>query len=72
MITIKRNCSSSIHDNPLKDKITFGDFTIVIEGYDYKAFDWLKNELEIKPEGLLDEIIHAGLDKVFEEYGGTY
>lgn len=68
MITIKRNCSSSIHDNPLKDKITFGDFTIVISEVDYTAFDWLSRDLSLKPADLLQEVILAGIDRMMERY----
>ena len=71
MITIKRNCSSSIHDNPIKDSITFGAFTIRIDGYDYRDFDWLKNELNLKADELLHEIIFAGLGRIVEQYGGA-
>lgn len=68
MITIKRNCASSIHDNPLKDKITFGDFTIVISEEDYKAFDILRVVFALKPDELLQEVILAGIDKMMEKY----
>ena len=67
MITIKRNCSSSIHDNPLKDKITFGDFTIVISEEDYKAFDILRVIFALKPDELLQEVILAGIDRMIEK-----
>lgn len=67
MITIKRNCSSSIHDNPLKDKITFGDFTIVISEEDYKAFDILRVVFALKPDELLQEVILAGIDMMMEK-----
>lgn len=67
MITIKRNCSSSIHDNPLKDKITFGDFTISISEEGYQVFDLLRVELNLKPVELLEEAIAAGLQKIREE-----
>lgn len=65
MITIKRNCASSIHDNPLKDKITFGDFTIVISEEDYQVFDLWRNELKCKPEELLQTVIRQGLETMF-------
>lgn len=67
MITIKRNCSSSIHDNPLKDKITFGDFTISISEEGYQVFDLLRVELNLKPVELLEEAIAAGLQRIKEE-----
>ena len=67
MITIKRNCSSSIHDNPLKDKITFGDFTISISEEGYQVFDLLRIELNLKPVELLEEAIAAGLQRIKEE-----
>ena len=67
MITIKRNCSSSIHDNPLKDKITFGDFTIVISEEDYKVFDMLRIALEAKPDELLQTVISEGLEIMFAQ-----
>lgn len=68
MIEIKRSCNSSIHDNPLKDKITFGYFTIVISEIDYTAFDWLSRDLSLKPADLLQELILAGIDKMMEKY----
>lgn len=69
MIVIKRNCSSSIRDDPLKDKITFGDFTIVISYEDHEAFDWLKIELKASPMDLLQMIILEGIDSLTEKYG---
>lgn len=68
MIEIKRNCSSSIHDNPLKEKITYGDFTIVISEKDYKSYDWLKFNLGISPTEMLQLVILAGIDSMKEEY----
>lgn len=69
MITIKRNCSSSIHDNPIKNSLTFGDFTIRFEGCDYEVFDWLKNELKAKSEDVLQEVMLAGIIKLAKDYG---
>lgn len=69
MITIKRNCSSSIHDNPIKNSLTFGDFTIRFDGCDYEVFDWLKNELDAKPVDVLQEVMFAGITKLAEHYG---
>lgn len=68
MIVIKRSCNSSIRNDPVQEKITFGAFTIMIGEIDYTAFDWLSRDLELKPADLLQEVILAGIDKMMESY----
>ena len=68
MIEIKRNCSSSIRDDPVKDKLTFGDFTIVISEEDYRAYVWLKFLLKLDPIEMLLLTINFGIDSMKEEF----
>lgn len=69
MIVIKRECSSSIRDDPVQKKITFGSFTVRIDDWDYRAFDLLKNELKLKPVDLMEEIILEGLAALYNVNG---
>ena len=71
MIIIKRNCSSSVrlHED---DKITFGDFTITLDGADYLLYEKIRAlELEACSHTVtLQKIILAGLrERVIELQG---
>lgn len=72
MIEIKRNCSSSIHDNPLKDKITYGDFTIVLTENDYDLLDDIMLELKLNKLDALQEVIAAGLVYIEQQIDPHY
>ena len=67
MITIKRNCNSSIKEDPEEHKMTFGAFTIKFDEDDYGAFEWLRTLLDLKSEELLQELLLAGIDKLLAD-----
>ena len=50
MIEIKRNCSSSIKQS--EEKISFGDFTIVVSGGDYATFEKILSKYQNKATAL--------------------
>ena len=60
-VTLKRNCSSSVRE--YDDKVVFGDFTIVINGDDYKDFMeiYMENFGKIKGVTLMEWLIYEGL-----------
>ena len=69
MITVKRNCSSSVRFS--KNKVTFGDFTIVIDGEEWERFkevakmyipDYVLPACEDFRK-LLEEIIDCGINE---------
>ena len=62
MIEIKRNCSSSVRNDPVKQQITFGDFTIRITEEDWQQFDFVLQDCQLKPVEALEELIYAALD----------
>ena len=41
-IEVKRNCSSSVRTT--LDKVSFGDFTIVLDGEDFERWNKLKHD----------------------------
>ena len=61
MIEIKRNCSSSIRNDPEKLQITFGDFTIKITATNWMTFNEIIRRFNFKPDELLKNIILKGL-----------
>ena len=67
MIDVKRNCSSSVRTT--LDKITFGDFTITIDG---DAYDMWRKVKQLAGQGetdtgILSTVIYAGLLSLTEE-----
>lgn len=67
MIEIKRKCSSSVRNDPVKHQITFGDFTLRISEADYDRFDLLMQEFDLQPIDALGEILYAALE-VYEDH----
>ena len=67
MITIKRSCSSSICEDPVNHKITFGDFTITIDEGSYDIFRYLMDEIKINAAEALRFVIYEGLDAMMPE-----
>ena len=66
MIDVKRNCSSSVRTT--LDKITFGDFTITIDGDAYELWRKVRQQLADKSDtGILSAVIYAGLLWLTEE-----
>ena len=62
MIEIKRNCSSSVRNDPVKHQITFGDFTIRITEEDYDQLDLILQDCKLQPVEALEELIYAAID----------
>lgn len=56
---VKRNCSSSIHTT--LDKITFGDFTITIDGDAFEMWRKVKQLADKTETEILSAVIYAGL-----------
>lgn len=66
MIDVKRNCSSSVRTT--LDKITFGDFTITIDGEDFERWKKLKHDSGgLSDVVLLRDLILVGLSQMTEE-----
>lgn len=65
MIDVKRNCSSSVRTT--LDKITFGDFTITIDGDAYDMWRKVKQLADKSDTGILSAVIYAGLLSLTEE-----
>lgn len=65
MIDVKRNCSSSIRTT--LDKITFGDFTITIDGDALEMWRKVKQLADKSETGILAAVIYAGLLSLTEE-----
>lgn len=62
MIEIKRKCSSSIRNDPVKKQITFGDFTLRITEEDWDQWDLILQDCKLSPVEALEELIYAALD----------
>lgn len=62
MIEIKRNCSSSVRNDPVKKQIVFGDFTIRFDDHDAEIFDLVMIELHVKPVEVLESLLMIGID----------
>lgn len=62
LIEIKRNCSSSIRNDPVKQQITFGNFTIKITEEEWQQFDIVLQDCKLSPVEALEELIYASLD----------
>lgn len=58
-IEVKRNCSSSIRTT--LDKITFGDFTITIDGDAFEMWRKVKQLADKTETEILSAVIYAGL-----------
>lgn len=61
MIEIKRKCSSSIRNDPVKKQITFGDFTLRITEEDWEQFDLILQDSQVSPIEALEELMYAAL-----------
>ncbi len=61
MIELKRKCSSSIRQDPVKHSITFGDFTLKITEDDWDIFDQVLQDCKLSPVEALEELIYAAL-----------
>lgn len=64
-IEVKRNCSSSIRTT--LDKITFGDFTITIDGDAFEMWRKVKQLADKTETEILSAVIYAGLLSLTEE-----
>ena len=64
-IEVKRNCSSSIRTT--LDKVSFGDFTITIDGDAYEMWRKVKQLADKSDTGILSAVIYAGLLSLTEE-----
>lgn len=62
MIEIKRNCNSSIRQDPVKQQITFGAFTLKITEDDWQLFDCVLQDCKLSPVEALEELIYAALE----------
>lgn len=62
---VKRNCSSSIRTT--LDKITFGDFTITIDGDAFEMWRKVKQLADKTETEILSAVIYAGLLSLTEE-----
>ena len=65
MIDVKRNCSSSVRTT--LDKITFGDFTITIDGDAFEMWRKVRQLADKTETGILSAVIYAGLLSLTEE-----
>lgn len=61
MIEIKRSCNSSIRNDPVKQYITFGAFTLKITEEDWQLFDCILQDCKLSPVEALEELIYAAL-----------
>lgn len=61
MIELKRKCSSSVRQDPVKHSITFGDFTLKITEEDWQLFDCVLQDCKLSPVEALEELIYAAL-----------
>lgn len=65
MIDVKRNCSSSVRTT--LDKVSFGDFTITIDGDDFERWKKLKHDSGgLSDVVLLRDLILVGLSQMTE------
>lgn len=62
MIELKRKCSSSVRQDPVKQSITFGDFTLKITEDDWQLFDCVLQDCKLSPVEALEELIYAALE----------
>ena len=62
---VKRNCSSSIRTS--LEKITFGDFTITIDGDAFEMWRKVKQLADKTETEILSAVIYAGLLSLTEE-----
>lgn len=62
MIELKRSCNSSIRNEPEKQQIIFGAFTIKITEDDWQLFDCVLQDCKLNPAEALEELIYAALD----------
>lgn len=69
MIEIKRNCSSSVRNDPVKKQIVFGDFTIRFEDHDAEIFNLVMTELHITNVDMLESLLMIGIDYWAERAG---
>lgn len=67
MITIKRSCNSSVRDDPVNHKITYGAFTITIEEGSYDLLRSMMDEIKINAVEALRFAIYEGLDVMLPE-----
>ena len=64
-IEVKRNCSSSVRTT--LDKVSFGDFTIVLDGEDFERWKKLKHDSGgLSDVTLLRDLILVGLSQMTE------
>lgn len=63
MIEIKRSCNSSIRQDPVKQQITFGAFTLRITEEDWQKFDLILQDCKLSPIEALEEMIYAAIDQ---------
>ena len=64
-IEVKRNCSSSVRTT--LDKVSFGDFTITIDGDDFERWKKLKHDSGgLSDVTLLRDLILVGLYQMTE------
>ena len=63
MIEIKRSCNSSVRQDPVKQTITFGAFTIRITEEDWQKFDLILQDCKLSPVEALEEMIYAAIDQ---------
>lgn len=64
-IEVKRNCSSSVRTT--LDKVSFGDFTITINGDDFERWKKLKHDSGgLSDVTLLRDLILVGLSQMTE------
>lgn len=66
MITVKRNCSSSVRTT--SDKISFGDFTIIFDEAAFETYSELKRKYQdVSDVEFLETILFSGLLSLSEE-----
>lgn len=63
MIELKRKCSSSVRQDPVKHSITFGDFTLKITDEEWQKFDLILQDCKLSPVEALEEMIYAAIDR---------
>ena len=62
MIEIKRNCSSSVKEDPDNEKIIFGNFTIRFTDEEYHIFEAFKDMTEQSPVEALEDFLLSALE----------
>ena len=63
MIEIKRSCNSSVRQDPVKQYITFGAFTLKITDEEWQKFDLILQDCKLSPVEALEEMIYAAIDQ---------